>query len=376
MAKTITCPYCFNIYPVNEVGFRCTNTHCDDYNQPFEQPDGGRGLLGGRKVITSAACPTCGQESYKRICPYCDFELVHDAGLTDEYTVAVIGGRAAGKSMYIASLIHRLRNEVGLNFQAGVGAMTDQTRERFQRDFEIPLFQEKRLLPMTQSAGVDAQVKEPMIFRITFAGARRSKAVNLVLFDTAGEDMQSLDTLSQEARYICFADGLIFLLDPLQIGAVRDQLIDSEVEVPPRLPGAQPKLIVERLRQLYERQFKLKPTRRIKKPVAFTLAKVDALFGMLDPASGLLRTGEHFGYLNRVDVQSIHTEITSHLLSWMGPDFDNFVKANFSNYHYFGVSALGQPPKKGASQLEGVAPHRVEDPLLWIFREFGLIKER
>lgn len=375
MPKSITCPSCFEIYPVDHVKFRCTNAQCPDFNQVFDGPEPAKGPLALlRPVVTEAPCPTCEQVSFKRLCPYCGFELMHDAGITEEHTVAVIGGRSTGKSTYIAALVHRLKNEVGMNFEAGVGAMNDHTRQRYRDEFEVPLFREHRLLAATQSASVDPTAKTPMIFRITFQGRRRAKAVNLVLFDTAGEDMQSLDMMSAEARYICFTDGLIFLLDPLQIDAVRQLLHGTEIDLPERVPGSEPKLIVERLRQLYERQFRLKGTQKIKKPVAFTLAKIDALFSLIDPSSTLHRSGEHFGYLNRADVESVHTEITNYLLTWMGAEFDTFARINFDNYHYFGVSALGQPPTNNS--LETVSPHRVEDPLLWIFYQFGLIKDK
>jgi len=54
------------------------------------------------------------------------------------------------------------------------------------------------------------------------------------------------------------------------------------------------------------------------------------------------------------------------------------VRANFANARYFGVSSFGRPPQGAAGQqkVEGLAPVRVEDPILWIFHQFGLIKAR
>lgn len=371
MAKKITCPNCFHTYPLTDVRFQCINARCADFGQLFDTPlPTGRFNL-GNKVVLSAPCPTCGQDSTKRLCPHCNFELPTDVGLSEEYSIAIIGGRGTGKSTYIAALVHRLKNEIGLTFQIGVGGVNDYTRTRYRDEFELPLFRHGQLLAPTRSATQEISTKTPMIFRITFP----KKVVNLVLFDTAGEDMQSLDTMSAEARYISFSDGIIFLLDPLQIDSVRQQLAGTKIPLPAADPGAEPQLIVERLRQLYERQFGLKGTRKIRKPVAFTLAKVDALYGILDPASGLHRGGGHTGFVNRADMQSIHTEITSYLQNWMGPVFENYVRANFETYQYFGVSALGQPPT-ATYEIVSVAPHRVEDPILWLFYQFGIVKGR
>lgn len=368
MAKTITCPNCFHTFKPDTVQFECTNTRCEDHTQLFEAPASGFSLF-GNNVPVRADCPTCGVETFKRHCPACNFELTHDAGLNEEYTVAIIGGRGTGKSTYIAALIHRLKNEIGLAFNVGVGAMNDYTRERFRTDFETPLFRQKSLLAATRSASQETDTKTPMIFRVTF----KKKVVNLVLFDTAGEDMQSLDMMSVEARYISFADGLIFLLDPLQIDTVRQQLAGTGIPLPAPDPGAEPQLIVERLRQLYERQFNLRGTRKIKKPIAFTLAKIDALYSILDPSSNLHSTSGHSGAVNVADMDSVHSEISSILLNWMGAAFENFVKVHFDNYRFFGTSALGTPPNEH-NEIVAVAPHRVEDPLLWIFLEFGIVK--
>lgn len=369
MAKKITCPNCFNTYPISDVRFQCINARCEDFGELFDAPPDPRRIALTPHIPLKAPCPTCEQDTTKRLCPHCGFDLPTDAGLSTEYSIAIIGGRGTGKSTYIATLIHRLKNEIGMTFKIGVGGVNDYTRQRYRDEFELPLFRHGNLLAPTRSATQEISTKTPMIFRITFA----KKVVNLVLFDTAGEDMQSLDTMSAEARYICFADGIVFLLDPLQIDSVRQQLAGSNIALPAVDPGAEPQLIVERLRQLYERQFGLKGTRKIRKPVAFTLAKIDALYGILDPASGLHRSGGHDGTVNLDDMQSIHTEITSYLQNWMGPAFENYVKVHFELYQYFGVSALGQPPTADY-EIVSVAPHRVEDPILWLFHQFGIVK--
>jgi hypothetical protein len=185
--------------------------------------------------------------------------------------------------------------------------------------------------------------------------------------------MKSLDIISTEARYICFASGIIFLLDPLQIDAVRQQV--PEQILPKLETAAEPTFIVERLRELFERQFRLSPTTRVKTPVAFVLSKMDVLLPIIDPGSAMKLTGEHFGYFNLADSQSVHTEIENYLQNWMGSGFSNRVQSNFTKYHYFGVSSLGRAPDvKG--NLETISPIRVEDPFLWILCQLGFIKSR
>jgi GTPase SAR1 family protein len=385
------CPFCLNKINPSEILFRCNNSSCPDRktDNVYDKYQGASAGVIGRVIqpekkflglnVTrfssprEANCPSCNRTTYKRICPTCHFELLYDAGTTEEEIIAVIGGRSTGKSSYISVLVHRLKNEVGKDFNASVMAIGDATRERYQNNFYKPIFQDKRLIQATRSGSVDSSTKTPMVFRITIENQGSRKAVNLVLFDTAGEDMRSLDLMSAEARYILYSDAIIFLLDPLQIETVREQL-PAEV-LPPLLPDAEPIAIVERLYELHEKQLGMKPSDKIKKPVAFTLAKIDALFPIIDPGSVLHYTSNHRGYLNLSDIQSVHTDISTYLESWLGSNFNNLVKTHFRNHKYFGISSFGKSPATNG-EINGISPLRTEDPLLWILKELSLIKAK
>jgi hypothetical protein len=386
----ITCPFCFESFEAQKVKYRCVNPRCSKqeedpiYARAHNQltpPKMGHVFEKNEtswkskfvELDLSARCDVCSKESSKRICPNCHFELSHDAGLIDDYIIAIIGGPNTGKGHYIATLIHRLEHEVGAEFNFSLRMLGDETRERFETDYYTPLFRRKIVIDPTRSALVETRVKQPMIFRLTIQDGHKRRAVNLSFFDSAGEDMKSLDIISTEARYICFASGIIFLLDPLQIEAVRQQV--SQQVLPKLETAAEPTYIVERLRELFERQFRLSPTTRVKTPVAFVLSKMDTLLPIIDPSSAMRLTGEHFGYFNLGDAQSIHTEIENYLQYWMGSGFCNRVQSNFTKYHYFGVSSLGRAPDISGN-LETISPIRIEDPFLWIMYQLGLIKGR
>jgi Double-GTPase 2 len=387
--KTIICPFCFNKSKLSNLLFRCRNSRCSgrtedkiyaSYQGLLTAPVLGEVFTPSSSIFqkfagqlpSKANCPTCKQETLKKICPTCHYELMYDVGATDEKIIAIIGGRSTGKSTYIATLINRLENEVGRNFKAAVNCKGDTTRERYTKDFRNPLYEDKRFINATDSATNNSIVKTPMVFRVTFNENNKPKAVNLVLFDSAGEDMQSLDVLSTEARYICYADALIFLVDPLQIPTVRQQLPTETLPV--KLPKNEPGYIVERLLELHEKQFNLKPTDKLNKPVAFTLAKVDALYPIIDASSVLHHAGDHLGYFNLADSKSVHAEISAYMQNWLETNFSNTIDNHFKNYQFFGISSLGKTPIN--NQITTISSLRVEDPLLWIFHQFGLIKGR
>jgi GTPase SAR1 family protein len=392
--KSILCPFCFTKFNIQDVLFRCSNINCTDrtvdkvYDKFHALKSTSFGPMGrlfspDTKPINrafsflnppkEASCPTCDRKTNKRICPTCHSEQVYDPGTAREEIIAVIGGRSTGKSCYIAVLIQRLKNEFGQDFDASLMAIGDGTRTRYENDFYKPIFKDNKVIQPTQSGGTDASVKSPMVFRITINNQGKTRAINLVLFDTAGEDMRSLDSMSAEARYILYSDAIIFLLDPLQIESVREQLAGSNL--PPFIEDAAPTPIVERLYELHEKQLGMKGNEKIKKPIAFTLAKIDTLFPIIDPGSVLHYASNHPGYLNLKDIQSVHTEISTYLQSWLGLNFNNIVKTQFQNYKYFGISAFGKPPIDDKT-LNGVSPLRVEDPFLWILHELSLIKSK
>jgi hypothetical protein len=385
--QKITCPFCFETFETPKVEYRCVNPRCPKREEDtlYANARGIRPMAMGHvfnrparswieklfRPGLAARCQACAKETSKRLCPHCHFELSHDAGLIEDHIIAIIGGPNTGKGHYIATLIHRLENEVGAQFNFSLRMLGDETRDRFERDYRSPLFRRKIVIEPTQSATINSGVKLPMVFRLTIQNGKKLRAVNMSFFDSAGEDMKSLDIMSAEARYICYASGIVFLLDPLQIDAVRQIVPDQNLPV--RDPMSEPPYIVERLRELFERQFNLSPTKRIEIPVAFVLSKVDTLFPIIDPGSGLKLTGEHFGYFNTADAQSIHTEIWNYLQSWMGGGFSDRVKTNFSIFNYFGVSSLGSAPSK-EGKVESISSLRIEDPFLWILYELGLIK--
>lgn len=387
----ITCPFCFESFGVQEIHFRCIEPQCQGWEedtlyarkrslQPvrkghvfgLEKTANGRML----SIPRSARCDTCQMMSDTRLCPECHFELSHDVGQVPQRTIAIIGGRSTGKSHYIASVISALRNEVGENFKLAVRMLGDETQMRWERDFYRPLFERKTVLQPTQPGLLDARVKAPLALRLTFNNGPWKQALNISLFDSAGEDMITGDTLKVQARYIPHADGIIFMIDPLQLDSVWQQLPDASKENMD--PQAHPEHILERLLDLFERQSgshllsRFGIMRKINVPVAFTLSKIDVLAPILDPGSPLMRASEHRGAVELTDIQSVSTEVVSYLRRWRLNNFCDNVEHNFSNCLYFGVSSLGQQPDDKNPVVTN--PMRVEDPLLWLLYKLNFLR--
>jgi len=195
LTPKVICPFCFYAFSPSEMRFRCLNADCPGISHDPEYAIArgygvvrmGRVLVPTRKLFSrgfphEVLCDDCDTVSHTPLCPECHFELPPDISQTDQRIVAIIGGRATGKSHYIASLIHRLQQETGQKFHFSVRMLGDNTRERWIRDFYTPLFVQKTVLPPTAPAAVDSRVKVPLIFRIAFEAAGYKRVLNLSFF--------------------------------------------------------------------------------------------------------------------------------------------------------------------------------------------------
>lgn len=388
----VTCPCCYEQFSSDDVRYRCMVDTCKG-KVPDPEYASKRGLIPvsmGRILVgrhslklggEGVRCDVCKNVSVTRVCPYCHQELGPEVGqIKDQKIIAVIGGRATGKTNYIASLVTRMQTEVAMRFGTSVSMPDAHTKQRWQNDFYKPLFVEKKVLVGTQSAAIDSSVRAPMMFRFKFEKGSRLHVLDVSFFDAAGEDLGSMSAMSTYNRYLCRADGIIFLLDPLQIPQVRMELIQNhhvaEEDLPVEDPDANPENIIDNLRTLFERELHLTPRQKVPVHIAFALSKVDALKPIIEAGSPLRRPSQHLGALNLTDVQSVDTDISNYLATWIHPAFMNRIRHDFASYSFFGVSALGEQPveRNGEKRLRMITPLRVEDPFLWILHKIGFIE--
>lgn len=382
-----TCPCCFSQFSLEDARYRCMVDTCKGKVPDPEYASKraaslvpmGRILVGRRslKFSEGVRCDVCRSLSTTRVCPYCHQELGQEFGqIKDQKIIAIIGGRATGKTNYIASLVTRMQKEIAARFDTSVYMIGEDTKQRWKNDFYTPLFIKKEVLGGTLSAALDSSVRAPLMFRFKFAKGSHLRVLNVSFFDAAGEDMASLSSMAVYNRYICHADGIIFLLDPLQIPWVREELLlgnhVSEANLPAEDINANPEYIIENLRTLFERELSLTPEQKVKVHIAFALSKVDALKPILEPGSSLKRPSQHLGSLDLDDVQTVNAEIDSYLTTWIHDAFMNGIRHNFASYKFFGVSSFGDQPD-AQQRLRMISPLRVEDPFLWILYKLRFI---
>lgn len=295
-------------------------------------------------------------------------------GRTPNLIFAMIGAKSAGKSHYLAVLIDQLKNRVGPALKLLLEPVNDRTMQRYDEEFYAPVYRRRTVIGGTHSAVTRASV--PLIYTLSFSkptvfgGSKIVSTVTIVFFDTAGEDLNSRDVMSTVNKYIYRADGLLLLLDPLQLNDVRAKLGNGS-----HLPEqyAETMDIVTRVSDLIRMGRDIGTTEKVKVPMAVAFSKMDAVSSLIDPQYQLKATPNHVGGFDVADFQAINGEMQSLVAQWQGDGILNQVGTMYQRYGFFGLSALGCNPH-GTSHIERVLPHRVEDPFLWLLYQHGLLK--
>jgi GTPase SAR1 family protein len=384
----ITCPYCFTVIPRREVRFRCQGGAPGRGSGCQPQVDQVLADYLGSTVAATlppvfsgdgrrqrANCPRCGQETFRRVCPECHNQLPAQYCETPGRIVALVGAKNAGKSTYIAVLLHELEHRLGSELRTSLVACDDRTIDRYQQDFARPLFGEHRLLPTTQSAATE--IRWPMVFLLsrTREGRfrRHDTSLALVLFDTAGEDLGRRDLVDLHLRYLTAADAIIFLVDPLELpGASADTRVEARAATGPD-GDTNPLHVLGRVTETLRSGHELRPGQRLKVPLAVGLTKIDVLQPSLASQSPLHRPRPRSARLDLDDREAVHEQIRALLHSWHADGLDHYLQHNYAEYGFFGLSALGGLPRDGVVAPGGIRPYRVEDPLLWLLHRYGML---
>lgn len=393
--RPLVCPYCYERIRANEILFRCSGrigpkdrcaTSVDDILAArmgdFDpQPPS---FTAPRWSKHTAVHSDCGTETHHRICPHCHSEFPALFGRTDSRLIALIGAKNSGKTVYVTVLLHELMHRIGAQLNASVLGADEWTRQQFENEYEDRLYSRHELHDTTRTAAAARGGRRPLVFTFTIGDtARRNGRVGrtvLSFFDTAGEDLSSERVTDLNVRYLTHADGIILLLDPLQMPGARPHA-DADAVLPPLASGADtPANVLSRVTSLLYRSLRVPGNRRINKPLAVAFSKMDA-FRDLPEVSPLLHEPPAGSSFNESESIRVHRHIRALLREWESPSLDNALASHFARYRFFGLSALGESPRLVKTETtttqrapdRGIQPWRVEDPFLWLLSQFGII---
>ncbi|HTJ67633.1 MAG TPA: hypothetical protein VL551_08910 [Actinospica sp.] len=388
-SRPLTCPYCYERFPVRAISFRCNGRMSRTGNQCALRVDpvrearmDDRRQLGpvfaadGRKK--TAQCPGCAGETRYRVCPVCHSKLPTDFGLVNDLLIAMVGSKESGKTVYMTVLVHEIMHRMGAQLDAAIMAADDDTSSRYSSAYEKLLYTDRQMPASTDSAEVSGNRVAPLVFRFSMNRPRLlgSAPMHTVLsfFDAAGEDLNSQDSVDLNGRYLGNADGIIVLLDPLQLsGARRDATPGSPL--PGSGPGHDtPENVLVRITDLLRASPRVSSRRSIDTPLAVVFPKIDTLAHTIGAGSPLMAAQPGGSRFDVGDSLDVHVEMMRLLKQWSAEQIDQIVAKNYSRHRFFGVSALGgNPTSDMRAPVDGIRPYRVTDPFLWLLSELGAI---
>lgn len=404
---SFVCPFCFEKVKVANVEYRCNNGWCpgrDEDDPKYAAYIGANAIkaghvMQGAKTAFGAPkahmCDMCGQPALK-ICPHCHNTIPDSTFAGTDNIISIIGTRSAGKSMYIGVLINELMRRVAPAFGASMSGFVDMSghynADRLYRATKYnPLYDNLETLGQTMinqrmMAGTDKD-KIPLVYRFAYVNNKfgRKKDFTLAFFDAAGEDQEDPQLSATVMRYITHSKGVIFLLDPLQISEVLEQ-VETESGVKSTSTGTGgaaesvlPEVILANMTALIKRSLGIDNKRKkIDIPVAVAFSKFDAIQPIVPSNLTIQLPSPHCAQaaLSASDVSTVDAEIRSILNSWNQQSIINAIETDYKNYSFFTFSSLGLGNAPDEEQkIKRPRPHRVEDPLLWLMAQNKLLMQ-
>ncbi len=288
-----------------------------------------------------------------------------------DYTIAVVGDVASGKSLYIASCIYQLLQEqaaqvIGFNSITGLG----NTTEVYHSNYFKPIYLYKQNTSPTQSAGPSTPY-QPLIYKLEFSDR---PPVNLLFYDAEGGDIVDQANMVVYSHFILDASAIIFLADPIQMPGIVQTL---PVHLRPgsgTLQQLTPTQVLARVIYTFKQYKGGNIDRNVSIPIAITVSKSDLLkfAAVLNPQSALyLSDNTYTRHLDTSEFATISSQIKE-LLKVFGDRHLLLASEQFENVCFFAVSATGCAPDD-RGEFPSIEPKRCLDPLLWALWKLGII---
>jgi hypothetical protein len=279
--------------------------------------------------------------------------------------IGLVGAEYSGKSHFVAALLDRLVESVGRTFNPAIVYLDEATatrscafRKALRHGHELP---------------VHAPYTPPLLYHLMAAeNKNHSRPVTLAVCDTSGKNFNTQDDITEKTRYLTCASGLIFLIDPLQLLPVQ-QLVSPTVQSPALQLLTAPNLILGRVVQELSRHGLVERDRKLTTPVAVALTKCDVLrdAGLLEPHCLWYQDVHHEGNYNLRLHNELNDIFSAYLKQW-DPAVWTAINTHFKHVAYFGLTATGCSADE-QGRFARIAPWRVEEPLLWLLYQAGLI---
>lgn len=291
-----------------------------------------------------------GKESYDRVCPRCHNPLPANYGKYPIEFVSVIGISSAGKTVFLSKLIENIGQYAAKLSMSALPA-TKRSRE-FVSENKIT---KNQSLP----GGNPIQyMSQPLFYNLNFSAQGEDRECMFAIYDIAGESCVDASKIKNFGKFVMNSDGLIILIDPNQfkdLGGEAERLTDS---------------VLATLKNI------MNTGGKVQTPTAICISKSDMMKHIFPPVcfEDVKTVGQkQFCAADYNQISSfVHKFIEEH---------DNQINVTLKNiydrYNYFAFTTLNcdvTTDENGRKFPEKEPdPKRIEEPLFWLFKEFGFI---
>lgn len=384
----IKCPFCFKKFKNDQVVFRAS--HFEEGDPEYEKAVDevlneynkkiGKGILGEiNPIIRVEGLPESSKtrvdkvlveikdkydmSTSERLCPYCHNELPITSGRGSSKVISVVGASQVGKSVYMTTLLYVLEKytceRIGASMIAGSSLYNDDIRENQERIFE------KNLMPDP----TPKQHMEPLIENWKFKDDK-IPPITLIFYDVPGEGMTDKSYIEKHGRHIKNSDGIIFLVDPLQMRTLRKKISIANREFKGDFSQKyqESKDIIV---YLFENFISKQSKERTNIPTAVVITKSDMLKNLNDEEyisknSNIFKNYNHREFFNLNEFENIDGEVRK-FLAKVDSAFKGAMDTYFKTTGYFAVSSLGcNPQNLKIDNSTNINPIRVDEPFLWL----------
>ena len=339
---------------------------------PWELPivslgQGIKNLVADMDGFVSHAVDEFGKITHRRVCPHCHNPLPLGYGKNKVRYISIIGITGAGKTIYISQLLRGMAD-----YAAKVGLSAYFTAEHVTHFIENNKVKFGERLP---DATTSDRLSQPMFYDLVRTVNNVQQTDTIVLYDIAGENCRNPEDMLKFSSFVKHSDGLILLIDPKQLGFLSDMLNPDEQD-----DTDKPERALNTLHSVLETQL-------IKKsniPIAVCVSKSDMCVDILPPMSqeAVQSASPDYTGLPKQEFDgktfnALSEGITKLMIRNAATVCQN-LQTGFQNFNFFAVSAVGCKCVKNEMGFSTPAarpdPKRIEEPILWLFKQFGYIK--
>ena len=349
----------------------------ENYQKPIISPKNPRHVLFDnigqtapkldRDGFLSSVTDRFGKRTSNRVCPECCNPLPMNYGKFPVKFISIIGITGAGKTVYLSSLLDNM------HIYAGKIGMTPLPNDAVNFFIETNKIAKDVTLPQGTPA---ARFSQPLCYNLQYFHSKtlQRETSTFVLYDIAGENCVDPAGIENFGPFISRSDGIIILQDPKQFDGIYNEAHS----------------MIDTVLQTITNLFVGKQYCDI--PLAMCISKADRLIqdNLFEPALADMLSSEVRSALDfNGFCASEYNEISRMLNDFyfhQDPATRQALRNGFDNFNYFAVSSLNCELKDTGARNDATdgeplltpaeMPHplRIEEPLFWLFTQFGFIQ--